>query len=255
MGARVPTPVILVEPPKGWLDRHKAELDWAVGIVSILGFLAAIITLYFGAKSYLNSAQSSRSAHMHSLFRDYLRFSVEHGAAGDVPASDLIDDPKVPVSDLSRHGATIADVVGFRLYTLEEMNEWIDREEAWALSWIYQFRRQSRRDRLDYLKAWRNTVRSHLSKKITSDDELIAHFERHSDCYGLSFLQQVGEARPAARAKIGEEYVRRGRTLPTWPKDPSGKPPVKATATKHANAPSAVAPLLPDGSAAIEKAP
>lgn len=236
-GALAPIPVIFVDPPKGWLDRHKVELDWAVGLVGILGFLAGVITLYFGAKSYLTSAQSSRSEHMHSLFRDYLRFAVEHGPAGNVSRNEATADHAVTASDTSRRGSTIADVVGFRLYTLEEMNEWIDREEAWALSWIYLFRRRSRRDRLDYLKSWRNTVRSHLAKKITPDKELLTHLDHYRDCYGLSFLQQVGEVRQATRATIEKEYVRRGRTPPVWPRASPGKTSVDAAAAERSNAP------------------
>jgi hypothetical protein len=159
----------------GWSD--------AADIATVGGVLAIPIALFV----YRENARATRLSHMHRLFTDYLQMAFEHSMAG------------------KRNAESRAQLVSFRMYTMEEMLLWIERERRtfgpWAvkqLSVAAQLLRippfESKYQKA--LNSWDRTVASHLTSRFEEKDEgtvaeTVANLDKYRACYTDWFAQYV----------------------------------------------------------------
>ncbi|MGQ9372053.1 hypothetical protein [Azospirillum sp. ST 5-10] len=155
---------------------------------------AAAVVIAF--RSYLVSASSHRSTHMHSLFRDYLRLRFDSLTSLN---SDRTDDTiKAAVRD---------QVTSMCLYTLEEMYAWTNREEK-AIGLVpARFGLRSEK-RQDYINSWRYTILVHA---LGNRDAIVENLELYAPCYGLPFIQFLanGLGDPSIVSIAAQEQIRR----------------------------------------------
>lgn len=157
-------------------------------IATTLGFAAAFFGGLVALLSYRSANRAAESAHMHGLFREYLRmrFDYEMGASGAAAPAEPASTRR---PEQSRYGAA-EQLAGLKLYALEEMWEWVRREErAWALKWPMSRTRASA-ERIDFLKAWRATILTHANEERVEVAESILGY---THCYGVPFLEFVAD--------------------------------------------------------------
>ena len=172
---------------------------WA-NAATVFGIAAAGVTIVLALVSYEASQTLGRQAHMHGLFRDFLRFEAEFAEKNDRRAA-ADEEARAEV------GLPLADKLGFRLYTMEEMWAWIRAEEAYrALRWRIL-------GEPDAIVAWRRTVRTHVVQvnEPASDGatRLWRHLDRYADCYGADFLRQLTSWCPDLAPLVQDEFEQR----------------------------------------------
>lgn len=129
---------------------------------------------------YVRTSRAESAQHMHGLFRDYLKLRIENAHA--VPGRAGTDG--------------LGQIIGFKLYTLEEMFFWTWRRCNWfhRACWnmpcvkLLGFVRRQR----DEVESWQHTIAYHLCSNgaesertgVESKESLV----RHNQCYSLEFL-------------------------------------------------------------------
>lgn len=168
-----------------WFGLREAQAKdgfaiWASG-ATLLGIFLTIGALLVAWITYQSGQRAGRHAHMHGLFRDFLRFEAEFAEKNNAH-----NDPDEAARATA--GQPLADKIGFRLYTMEEMWAWIRAEErrnAWRWWWLGE---------PSAMEAWRRTVRSHVTQlhgKQAATSGLYRHLDEYADCYGADFLRVV----------------------------------------------------------------
>jgi predicted TIM-barrel fold metal-dependent hydrolase len=139
-----------------WVATSTLWANWATAA----GFMAGACTAWFALLSYRGQLRMQADAHAHGLIRDLLRVNM---------------DPQLGVG---REAST------FRLYTLEELVDWVHEQQrdlqAWG--WLEPRERANRKDELD---RWFETLKTHLEPGTR------ARIAPYSDCYGERFRDFV----------------------------------------------------------------
>jgi hypothetical protein len=95
-------------------------------IATILGFLVAMFAGVIALRPYIYNTRAAANAQMHGLFRDYLRLRFDYLSGNTTVKSAAGNLSETPHSQL----------VGLKLYALEEMYAWTRREEKYLRSWL-----------------------------------------------------------------------------------------------------------------------
>lgn len=196
-------------------------------LATITGVLLAILAAWIAYSSHRRAAKDAAAAHMHGLFRDYLRLRTDwaHLSA---------------VKNGRRYREDITEqVISFKLYTLEEMLAWVERHRP------PRFLRSIDAGKMSYLNGWEQTIIAHLKDdaKTGGPDGLtstVRSLSRHHQCYGDNFmvfaLTNLGatlkielEKEDSKRARRLAEIQDRRRVTPASAKskgrpDQSGRP-------------------------------
>lgn len=170
---------------------------WLADVATTVGVAAAIFGGVVALFSYRSASRASENAHMHTLFRDYLRMRFDYGL-GSLDSATLTETAgsnQQPAP--ARKGSirppdySIAEqLAGLKLYALEEMWVWVRRQErAFMLKWPMKMTRRSR-ERRDFLNAWRATILVHANQDRTDAAESILGF---THCYSVPFLEFIAE--------------------------------------------------------------
>jgi len=158
-----------------------AAWDWLTSlfvynVTAKIGLVVALIGGIVAFRAFQTQARDSANAHMHGLFRDYLRlqFDYEDHAVG------------LPEALAQRRARKLTS---FKLYVLEEMHAWVENERKKVRSPLFPpWSRKGRRDRSDALDAWVETIRSHVEEQWDLSRLMLAG---DGGCYGLRFLEFV----------------------------------------------------------------
>lgn len=108
---------------------------------SIAASLATAISLPLALASFIRTNRAQRLGHMHKLFGDYLRLKFDfeiQGGSSEIAGKEL---------------------VSFKLYSLEEMWLWTEKERR---TFSYKFRINNYRSSID---AWVKTIEFHIVKE------------------------------------------------------------------------------------------
>ncbi len=149
--------------------------------LSEMATLATVIGVPVAIGAYWFNARATRLAHMHKLFGDYLRMKFDFTVAG-------------------RPAALRSQLSAFKLYTLDEMFLWVERERRFA--WLPGYRAA--------LDAWEKTVNFHL--EIEDFDDIEKTFI-HRNCYTPKFFDRWEELNATnpnfekAKLKTGEPTI------------------------------------------------
>jgi hypothetical protein len=162
-----------------WLTGAQWELAASVATVAgiVLGLAAGIIAFI----SYRATNRSAENAHMHTLFSDYLRLRFDYLMHKDmaVASAGATTGSSEPASELDEEVASI------KLYVLEEMWVWIDRQESDPLHLLH-WSPTSRARLKESLQAWKATIFSHIDD---DEDVVLLSIHRFTPCYSLGFLR------------------------------------------------------------------
>lgn len=190
-------------------DGKDAAEYWG-DIATIIGVALALFGFLFALRQYNFDARSRRTAHMHSLFGAFLRMRFDLALAAATQANGTAATPSggrpagkgEPAGDVGHadrpdRSADLAEtMLSFRLYTLEEMLEWIRRERR-HVAWPSYITAEGRL-RLGYLEGWEETIVSHLEPEKAC---FARYFEENARCYGTPFLELVQERFPDSCGK------------------------------------------------------
>lgn len=162
-----------------WLFWSASQWQVAANVATVAGILLALAAGVIAFVSYRDSNRAAENAHIHSLFNDYLRIRFDHRLHVDATAHPGGAAPRRisgPVED---------EVASIKLYVLEEMWVWIDRQRRDPLR-ILNWSPASRRRLEESLDAWEETILSHVD-----DDEKMVLTSIHffTPCYSLGFLE------------------------------------------------------------------
>lgn len=147
--------------------------DEATNTISAVALVLAVVGAFIAYRSFTQSADGSANAHMHGLFRDYLRIRFDYE------------------NEANKTGGRREQLVSFKLYVLEEMHAWVIRERRKVTWWFSPpFRKKDRDDRTDSLNAWEKTILFHVCENW---GEAEVNFWNNSDCYGVRFLELIAE--------------------------------------------------------------
>ncbi|WP_420470347.1 hypothetical protein [Brevundimonas sp. FT23042] len=147
-------------------------------LLSAAGLLLTAISASIAALAYIGSRKAAADAHMHSLFREYLRLRIERASQ----RSPWMGKPT----------ALDREVRSSKHYVLEEMYGWLAAQwppfwRSWLLS----------RRRMETLAAWKNTIAYHLRKDGIATDLALS-----ADCYSARFLQFAGRVAKAEQVPV-----------------------------------------------------
>jgi hypothetical protein len=153
-----------------------------IDIVSKIAAIAAVIVAVYGGyialQTYRAGVKNAASALIHTLFKDYLLLSVnfDENAVSAAIRRDETDEPPAE------------KVAGIKLYVLEEMFYWTEREEKTLDKFKYFMSKAERRERQSTIEAWRSTIRYHArdSRKYVRDNLF-----DYTTCYGTKFLRFI----------------------------------------------------------------
>lgn len=150
-------------------------------LLALVALVVALAGAAIALNTYTSSARDAANAHMHGLFRDYLRARLDVSMATPPKRSAL---PYESVSD---------QLTALKLYALEEMYSWVQREEKYNRDWLIwtPYRgSKARRDRSDFLYSWRKTILVHASQEGAS---VLKSFQDYASCYSVAFLRFVAD--------------------------------------------------------------
>jgi hypothetical protein len=158
--------------------------DWSVlsSIATIAGVIIALFGGYLALHTYRNASRMASHAHMHALFRDYLRtqFDFELGlmSLGERDEAEIREC-------LGR------EVAPLKLYVLEEMWNWLDaqtrKRDEWPMARRLSLRVRRRKEAND---AWADTIFSHV---VTDISAVIDNLKGATHCYSLGFLEFLAD--------------------------------------------------------------
>lgn len=157
-----------------WLGSGGANGERWESAATTIGFVVGIFGVLIALATYRRGAADAAAAHMHGLFREYLK-GRDGGGAKNHASDDAV----------SGHS--------FHLYTLEEMVIWLDRQ------WWPQSRLS-----FDDRRAWRRTIAKHLFKNL----DAVEHLVESTDSYGKPFLYFVLEEGRARRGGADNDLKR-----------------------------------------------
>jgi len=168
-------------------------------IATVVALAAASAGVILGFRQYSFDARARRTAHMHSLFGDFLRMRFDLILKGDELPSGLIKvaGEEVDVDEV---------MLSFRLYTLEELHEWVRLESRHRGGAFASTDEMASQDH--YLEGWRNTIKVHLR---SVEKSLPSYFKKHADCYGSAFLGFVVQEFASCKAQINPVLTARER--------------------------------------------
>lgn len=149
-----------------------ADLATATGV--ILGIISVVVAF----KTFDDARATDRRSHMHSLFGQYLTLRLERQSTGPTG------------------GDADRTFMMLKLYSLEEMFEWVQIEKGlsrrrWFRLWI------SNQKRLEYVSYWEATIRRHLRDDAAT---IATHMAEYADCYSHAFREFAKHAVPALPA-------------------------------------------------------
>lgn len=207
-------------------DQLATTAGYYAALATIVAAAVAVVGIVVATATYLSNGEANRSAHMHGLFREFLRAEMEFRTSHNVAAA-------VPSPELA------SDALSFRLYALEEMFAWL-RKSGGVLKHIRGTTAH------DHARAWERTIASHLRDRRAP---LVEHFDRYADCYGRRFLLFAVECLPDLEElrKVVEHEVCQRETRPLGARRtpliyaPTSTPPPP----RPASAPNAAAKSAP----------
>lgn len=135
--------------------------DWA-SLASIVSVGAIVIAW----ATYVRTNQKDRKAHVNTMFREYLRLDFEYHMR---PPAEREED-------------ALRRLRAYKMWVLDEINEWVDGEERKRLFWSNAA--IDSRDRL--VRNWRETIRYHLHRHSCAKYWDAFLVSRH--CYSESFF-------------------------------------------------------------------
>lgn len=152
--------------------------DWSIfaNLATILGVAVAVLAGLVALRTYRAANRNADNAHMHALFRDYLRIRFDHElAASQGSDGDGLRD----------------EAASIKLYVLEEMWGWVAAQRRRYHNWplIRNFQRVSQRRQI--LDAWCATINSHIRG---DEEEVLENLEDNRDCYSPEFLQYLADS-------------------------------------------------------------
>ncbi len=134
-------------------------------IATAAGIFVALVSTLLAFRTYDDAQAAARRAHMHALFGDYLKLVYERELDAGKAAS----------------GKSFSTI---KLYTMEEIFEWIQLETRLAgPQWFRLWRADQKR--LDYIECWRRTLLVHLSQ---DPGALASNIKDNRACYSRTFL-------------------------------------------------------------------
>lgn len=187
--------ILIEDDPDRWAQAF-AILQAVANGFTVVGVLVAILAGWIAYSSLMATSTAARQAHMHTLFRDYLRMRAEPNPA-----------------------TTLNEKVSFKLYALEEMFYWIQAERALA-RWRWVFKRKTLAKQRAIAGTWEATVAHHLKYDAEATAKGLQEFR---PCYGPEFfawatsiLAQVRPESPAGGrdrllARFLRKFMRRPR--------------------------------------------
>ena len=152
---------------------------------TVVGAPIAFAALIVGVATLLSSARAARLQYMHNLFKEYLRLEFEYNTV-------------VGTGNQNKQKLR-SNLGGFKMYSLEEMLLWLQRERAWNLIYFWSQTHRS------HINSWQSTIEWHLDQSSEQD---FAQFETAIRCYGKDFIAAVRQSqhRISVKAK-GEANV------------------------------------------------
>jgi hypothetical protein len=162
-----------------WLFWSASQWQVAANVATVAGILLVLAAGVIAFVSYRDSNRAAENAHIHSLFNGYLRIRFDHrlhvettglrGGAGTGQISDLVEE----------------EVASIKLYVLEEMWVWIDRQRRDPLR-ILNWSAASRSRIEESLEAWEATILSH----VDGDEKMVlTSLHVFTPCFSLGFLE------------------------------------------------------------------
>jgi hypothetical protein len=161
-----------------WLFWSASQWQVAANVATLAGIVLAFAAGVITFISYRASNRAAENAHIHSLFNDYLRIRFDHCLHVDSTA------PRTRAMPTKASDPVEDEVASIKLYVLEEMWAWIDRQRRDPLR-ILHWSPGGRRRLEETLEAWEATILSHVD-----DDEIMVLTSIHAftPCYSLGFL-------------------------------------------------------------------
>lgn len=147
------------------VDWVAASQIWA-NIATTAGFLAGGVSAWLALLSYRGQLRMQADAHAHDLIRDLLKVNMDAEIGLDSEAET------------------------FRLYTLEELVDWVREQQAELARWGWLDGGASRRRRAEELSGWEETIKTHLWRGIRK------RVRKHPGCYGAAFVDFVDTHAP-----------------------------------------------------------
>jgi hypothetical protein len=206
-----------------------AQHDYISDISTVIASFGTLVAAAIAASSLRQSKNNSRTnyaeqrkAHMHTIFRDFIKSRNEH-------EKFLLVTPNLTPT---KQAALIREHESLKLYTLEEMLDWANTEVGIrnadrSLHFRAEFPFISRQvPDNSYVDGWLSTIKWHLNR---NPSDLAQAYLEAPDCYGPAFKKFVAQnlnvrvLDPATTAKIlGEAGLVANRT-------PTPSEPVVAT--------------------------
>lgn len=170
-----------------WLFLGLALADWA-SAATIVAAIVAVPSVLVAVVSYRGTSRAARLAHMHKLFGDYLRLKFDH-------------ESRVGPSNIAQ-----GEMVSFKLYSLEEMTLWLEKERR-TLDHLF-----NRRGYRAALRAWDETIAFHIGKEPQATYNSMKEFPTaFTDKFRLLVLEQCH----AKAVRLDDaDYALIGRTVP-----------------------------------------
>lgn len=177
-------------------------------VAAIAGIFVALAAGLVAFLAFLASRRTADDAHMHGLFREYLKLRFEHAMAladelkrappsSDVPTPEghlAVEMPKQGIEAPHAGGPMkeamfIEDpawqMIAYKLYVLEEMFYWVVRQEAILRRFRLLHSKRKRLERAAFLNTWRATILTHARDNWRFGR---FNFMHHGVCYGADFL-------------------------------------------------------------------
>jgi|GEM_PF-2701531 len=171
-----------------WLFWNANQWGLAASAATVIGVILALAGGAIAFVSYRTTNRAAEDAHMHALFSDYLRIRFDHFMHKETARASPSGPSRGPraAKDLDN------EVGSIKLYVLEEMWVWIDRQERDPLRFLH-WSPASRKSLRESLDAWKETIFSHID-----DDqrEVLASLHCFTPCYSVGFLRLLAEHWP-----------------------------------------------------------
>jgi hypothetical protein len=137
------------------------------------GLLVGAFTAWFALLSYRGQLRMQADSHAHELIRDLLHVNMDQDIG------------------LGSEAET------FRLYTLEELVDWVREQQREVERWGWLQGAAERRRRADELRGWDETIKTHLEWNMRQ------RVEECMACYGKDFAEFVLAHAPTSAREGG----------------------------------------------------
>lgn len=162
-----------------WLWWTKGQWELAASAATVIGLFFAVIAGAVAFLSYRAASRAAADAHMHALFRDYLRMRFDC-------------DLGVTRTNRPRQGAAGKSVEGqlaaLKLYALEEMWTWVEQRNRSAFHTLKYL--PGWRERRDILADWTTTIAIHAN---LDREEVLKNLLAFMNCYSVPFMEFVAD--------------------------------------------------------------